>query len=133
MTELLLHANRLTGTHFFAQIDRLVYEFTTTFKRPPCCVGTIPTELGRCTAMKELYLYNNQLTGEHFFAQIDRSVYEYTSVLYGEYALASTRTACMCVQCELTMRHASRPRSRCTGGDAFETFMMQTVPAYVGL
>ena len=70
-----LSVNKLTGEHFFAQIDRMVYEFTTTFKRPPCCAGTIPTELGRCTAMKYLQLFRNGLTGKHFCAQIARRVY----------------------------------------------------------
>ena len=56
----------------------MVYEFTTTSKRPPCCAGTIPTELGRCTAMKTLMLHFNRLTGTHFCAQIARRVYEST-------------------------------------------------------
>ena len=30
MTDLYVHANQLTGKHFFAQIDRSVFEFTTT-------------------------------------------------------------------------------------------------------
>ena len=47
--------------------------------------------------MKDLKLHRNGLTGKRFFAQIARRVYEYTSVLYGENALASTRTACVCV------------------------------------
>ena len=71
-----LSFNQLTGKHFFAQNDRLVYECTQNLKRPSCCTGNIPTELGRCTAMTVLYVHANQLTGKHFFAQIDRSVYE---------------------------------------------------------
>ena len=81
MTCLSLHHNRLTGKHFFAHIVRLVYECTTNLKRPCCCTGNIPTELGRCTAMKELTLRTNQLTGTYFFAHIARLVYESTIVL----------------------------------------------------
>jgi hypothetical protein len=62
-------------------VPRLVYEFTTISKRPPCCAGTIPTELGRCTAMETLQLWNNRLTGKHFCAQIARRVYEFTTTL----------------------------------------------------
>ena len=79
MTHLYLSTNQLTGKHFCSQIDRLVYEFTTTLKRPPCFAGTIPTELGRCTAMKNLILHSNGLTGTHFRAQIARRVYEFTA------------------------------------------------------
>ncbi len=66
MKMLYLHANQLTGERFFAQIDPSVYEYTAILKRPSCCAGTIPTELGLCTAMRSLSLPKNQLTGKHF-------------------------------------------------------------------
>ena len=51
-------------------------------------------------------------------------VYESTIVLRAKNALVSTRT--VCVQCELTMRRASRLCG--TGQAAFETLMQQKVP-----
>ena len=43
--------------------------------------------------------------------------------------VSPAQRACVCVQCELTMRHALRLRSRRTGEGTFKTFMKQTVPA----
>ena len=77
--------------------------------------------------MTHLSLYENELTGEHFLAQTDRSVYESTVVLCAKKCVGGN-PQCMCVQCELTIRYASRLRSRCTGQAAFKTFMKQTVP-----
>ena len=80
--------------------------------------------------MKVLFLGNNQLTGTSTLCSSCPVWYtSLPSCFVRKNALVSTRTACMCVQCELTMRHASRLRSRCTGQDAFKTFMKQTVPA----
>ena len=76
--------------------------------------------------MTQLLLQYNKVTGEHFLAQIDRSVYESTVVLCAKKCVGGN-PQCMCVQCELTIRHASRLRSRCTGQAAFKTFMKQTV------
>ena len=64
LTDLDLSGNQLTGKHFFAQIDRSVYE-----SAAECCVagnalaGAIPTELGQLTQLEKLYLHQNQLTG----------------------------------------------------------------------
>ena len=64
MKDLLLYANRLTGTHFFAQIDRLVYESTAEcFVAGNALAGTIPTEIAQLVQLNTLYLCENQLTG----------------------------------------------------------------------
>ena len=85
--------------------------------------------------MDNFALNSNGLTGKHFCALKLRDGYtSLPSCFVRKNALVSTRTACMCVSRELTMRHALRLRSRCTGQDAFKTFMKQTLPAcYVSL
>ena len=65
MKYLRLFLNRLTGTHFFAQIDRLVYESTAEcFVPGNALAGAIPTEIGQLAQLENLYLHQNQLTGE---------------------------------------------------------------------
>ncbi len=76
MEKLALSSNGLTGKHFVLKLRDGYTSVPKTKKKTSCCTGTIPTELGRCTAMKTLWLSTNQLTGEHLFAQIVRSVYE---------------------------------------------------------
>ena len=64
MSELWLRNNELTGKHFFAQMDRLVYEYTTDgFVPENALAGRIPTEIGQLAQMQWLALNGNQLTG----------------------------------------------------------------------
>ncbi len=112
MRALHLYTNQLTGKHFFDHMAQLVYECTKNLKRPSCCTGNIPTELGLCTAMNILDLRRNGLTGKHFFAHMARLVYEYTRVyqraLWEQmHWCQPAQRACVCVQWELAVRHAS--------------------------
>ena len=64
MRKLYLHANRLTGEHFFAQIGRLVYESTIDrFLTETALAGAIPTEIGQLAQLVSLDMRWNQLTG----------------------------------------------------------------------
>ena len=64
MTWLDLEKNKLTGKHFFAHIDRLVYESTIDgFVPGNALAGTIPTEIGQLAQLLFLDMGHNQLTG----------------------------------------------------------------------
>ncbi len=132
VTQLYLQVNKLTGTHVLCSKCPAWYtsKLSAHKRSIKYFIGRIPTELGRCSAMDELDLSYNKLTGTCVLCS--RCPAWYTSLpscFVRKNALVSTRAACMCVHCELTIRHASRLRSRCTGQDAFKTFMKQTVPA----
>ncbi len=71
-----LYYHGSTCSRTYVRTDIRVYN---NLKGPPCCAGTMPTELGRCTAMGQLQLYSNGLNGKDFCAQIARRVYECTA------------------------------------------------------
>ena len=81
MTYLALKANRLTGKHFFAQIDRSVYESTADgFASENALAGAIPTEIGQLAQLVHLDLEINQLTGASKTHLIAILVYECTNI-----------------------------------------------------
>ena len=64
MKALQLNHNQLTGKHFFAHIDRLVYESTIDgLGTENALAGAIPTEIGQLAQLMDLQLWENQLTG----------------------------------------------------------------------
>ena len=113
MKELHLYNNQLTGKHFFAQIDRSVYESTADgFEPKNALAGAIPTEIGQLARLVRLELDNNQLTGAPKTHLIAILVYEYTRVyqraLWEQmHWCQPAQRACVCVQWELAVRHAS--------------------------